>query len=61
MVDMKKMIGKDIDFVKPKLQTMNITNIRIVNQNGLVTADYDPSRYTIEVDSNGIITDVEMG
>jgi hypothetical protein len=30
-------------------------------QGGILTADYNPNRYTIAFDANGIVNEVQMG
>ena len=45
----EKLVGKDIHTVTQIMDTLNI-KYRVVRERGLITADYDPERYTLQVD-----------
>ena len=56
----KERIGKHINLVAPTLDNMQI-NYRIVRNHGLITSDYDPTRWDIFVEDDGVISKIEKG
>ena len=56
----EKFIGKDITTVTDRFKVLNLT-YRVVSDHGLITADYDSSRYNLKIDENDIITECVFG
>lgn len=56
----EKLVGKPIRAVTQRLEETN-KEFRVVNQNGLITADYHPQRYTLVSDPHGVIVDAYFG
>ena len=56
----EKLKGRHYSDVVERMQILNMT-YRVVRQRGLITADYDPQRYTLEIDEEGIITGACLG
>ena len=57
---MKSAIGKHIDIVMPTVKDLGV-RYRMIRANGLITADYDPSRWNIQVAEDGVIEDIYFG
>ena len=56
----EKLLGCDIHSVVDRMRVLNLKH-RVVRKNGLITADYDPMRYTLMVDENNTIIAADLG
>ncbi len=55
---MQVLVGKDTTF----LETMRLTNpVRVLNLGDAVTEDYSPDRLNVELDEQGIISQIWCG
>lgn len=59
-IEPTKLIGTNIYFVKEKMELHGF-EYRIVNQYGLITADFNPQRYTIVINPDSEIVDCYYG
>lgn len=56
----EKLIGKHVNVVVERMRVMNLP-YRVVRERGLITADYDPQRYTLMIDEDSNIIDAVLG
>ena len=59
-INPSKLIGKPIFSVTERMDILGL-EYRVIQQNGLITADHNPRRYSLMINEDDIIIDAALG